>query len=97
MTAPSRLLPAQTRRQNLASAGSLISFGLVYIVVCSRFAVQEGVMKTEIGLSEAKTKLPELLRQVKAGESFTITNRGKAVAVLVPSASARGGHSCGSG
>ena len=54
-------------------------------------------MKTEIGLSEAKTKLPELLRQVKAGKSFTITNRGKAVAVLVPSASARGGHSCGSG
>ena len=46
-------------------------------------------MKTENGLSEAKTKLPELLRQVKAGKSFTITNRGKAVAELVPSAGAR--------
>lgn len=41
-------------------------------------------MKTEIGAYEAKTKLPELLRQVKAGKSFTITNRGEAVADLVP-------------
>lgn len=46
-------------------------------------------MKTEIGSYEAKTKLPELLRQVKAGKSFTITNRGKAIADLVPSAGAR--------
>ena len=42
-------------------------------------------MKTEIGSYEAKTKLPELLRQVKAGKSFTITNRGEAIADLVPS------------
>ena len=42
-------------------------------------------MKIEIGSYEAKTKLPELLREVKAGKSFTITNRGKAVADLVPS------------
>jgi prevent-host-death family protein len=41
-------------------------------------------MKTEIGSYEAKTKLPELLRQVQKGKSFTITNRGKAVAELVP-------------
>ena len=46
-------------------------------------------MKTEIGSYEAKTKLPELLRQVKAGKSFTITNRGEAVADLVPSAGAK--------
>ena len=46
-------------------------------------------MRTEIGSYEAKTKLPELLRQVKAGESFTITNRGEAIADLVPSAGAR--------
>ena len=46
-------------------------------------------MKIEIGSYEAKTKLPELLRQVKTGKSFTITNRGEAVADLVPSASAR--------
>ena len=45
-------------------------------------------MKTEIGAYEAKTKLPELLRQVKAGKQFTITNRGEAIADLVPSASA---------
>jgi prevent-host-death family protein len=42
-------------------------------------------MKTEIGAFEAKTRLPELLRQVKAGRRFTITNRGEAVADLVPS------------
>ncbi len=44
-------------------------------------------MKTEIGAYEAKTKLPELLRQVKAGKQFTITNRGEAIADLVPAES----------
>jgi prevent-host-death family protein len=42
-------------------------------------------LKIEIGSYEAKTKLPELLRQVKTGKSFTITNRGVAIADLVPS------------
>lgn len=46
-------------------------------------------MKIEIGSYEAKTKLPELLRQVKAGKSFTITNRGEAMADLVPSTGVR--------
>lgn len=46
-------------------------------------------MKTEIGSYEAKTQLPKLLRQVKAGKSFTITNRGEAVADLVPSTRAK--------
>lgn len=46
-------------------------------------------MKTQIGSYEAKTKLPELLRQVKAGKSFTITNRGEAIADLVPSKAKR--------
>lgn len=46
-------------------------------------------MKIEIGSYEAKTKLPELLRQVKSGVSFTITNRGEAIADLVPSVNAR--------
>ena len=46
-------------------------------------------MKTEIGAYEAKTKLPELLRQVRAGKQFTITNRGKAIADLVPCTSAK--------
>jgi len=46
-------------------------------------------MKNEIGAYDAKTRLPELLRQVKAGKRFTITNRGEAIADLVPSASAR--------
>lgn len=46
-------------------------------------------MKTQIGSYEAKTQLPKLLRQVKAGKSFTITNRGEAIADLVPSAGAK--------
>lgn len=41
-------------------------------------------MNTEIGSYEAKTRLPELLRAVRKGKSFTITNRGEAVAELVP-------------
>jgi prevent-host-death family protein len=44
-------------------------------------------MKTEVGAYKAKTKLPELLRQVQAGKRFTITNRGKAIADLIPSQS----------
>lgn len=43
----------------------------------------KGVCYTS-GITGAKTKLPELLRQVKSGKSFTITNRGKAIADLVP-------------
>ena len=42
----------------------------------------------EIGSYDAKTKLPEILRRVEAGESFTITNRGRPVADVVPSSSA---------
>ncbi|GAB4178168.1 MAG: hypothetical protein Kow0020_14180 [Wenzhouxiangellaceae bacterium] len=38
----------------------------------------------EIGSYDAKTKLPELLRQVRAGRRYTITVRGKPVAELVP-------------
>jgi prevent-host-death family protein len=38
----------------------------------------------EIGLFEAKTRLSELVRQVKAGESFIITQRGEPVAELSP-------------
>lgn len=41
-------------------------------------------MKIEIGAYEAKTKLPDLLRQVQHGKRFTITNRGKPVAELGP-------------
>ena len=41
--------------------------------------------KIEIGAYEAKTKLPELLRQVQAGKQFTITNRGRPIADLLPS------------
>jgi len=39
---------------------------------------------TTVGSFEAKTKLAELLDKVEAGETVTITRRGKAVAMLVP-------------
>ncbi len=43
----------------------------------------------EIGLSEAKTRLSELVRQVRAGETFVITHRGAPAAQLAPIASTR--------
>lgn len=42
-------------------------------------------MLEKIGSYDAKTKLPEILRRVEAGESFTITNRGKPIADMIPS------------
>ena len=39
---------------------------------------------TEIGIYEAKTHLSRLLKRVENGESFSITNRGRIVAVMVP-------------
>lgn len=41
-------------------------------------------MHIEVGSYKAKTKLPELLRGVQAGNRYTITLRGNAVADLVP-------------
>jgi antitoxin (DNA-binding transcriptional repressor) of toxin-antitoxin stability system len=41
-------------------------------------------MQIEVGSYEAKTKLPELLRGIQAGNRYTITLRGEAVADLVP-------------
>lgn len=40
-------------------------------------------MGITVGAFEAKTKLAELLDKVEAGETVTITRRGKAVAQLV--------------
>ena len=42
---------------------------------------------SEYGVYQAKSRLPDLLRQVQEGERVTITNRGRPVADLVPSAS----------
>lgn len=39
---------------------------------------------TPIGSYDAKTRLPELLREVEKGQSFVITNRGRPIAVLGP-------------
>lgn len=41
-------------------------------------------LNTKIGAFEVKTKLPELLRRLQTGERFTITNRGRPVAELLP-------------
>ena len=46
---------------------------------------------TAVGAYEAKTKLPELLRGVQAGERYTITHRGEPIAELVPVANRRHG------
>ena len=37
-----------------------------------------------IGAYEAKTKLPDLLRKVQAGQEVVISVRGRAVAMLTP-------------
>jgi prevent-host-death family protein len=42
------------------------------------------MMNIEVGSYEAKTKLPELLRDVQQGTRYTITLRGEAVAELLP-------------
>lgn len=46
-------------------------------------------MNIEIGSYEAKTKLPELLRGIQAGNRYTITLRGEPVADLVPAEGAK--------
>jgi len=46
----------------------------------------ETSMFVEVGSYDAKTRLPELLRKVEQGERFTITQRGRPIADLVPSA-----------
>lgn len=45
------------------------------------------MVKEEIGSYDAKTKLPELLRKVLKGQSFTVTKHGKPIADIVPSRS----------
>ena len=44
-------------------------------------------MLQRIGSYDAKTKPPEILRRVETGEAFTITNRGKPIADIIPSRS----------
>lgn len=49
-------------------------------------------MHTTIGLCEAGTRLPALLRAVRNGKTFTITHRGEPVAELIPVRRAADGH-----
>ncbi len=42
-------------------------------------------MSELIGAYDAKTNLPQILRRVEEGETFTITNRGRPVADIIPS------------
>ena len=39
---------------------------------------------TEIGLDEAKTNLSNLLKRIENGQRFSITNRGKVIALILP-------------
>ena len=39
---------------------------------------------SEIGAFEAKTRLPQLLQRVEAGERFVIIRHSRAVAELIP-------------
>ncbi len=41
-------------------------------------------MHREVGAYDAKTHLPQLLRDVEQGDRITITVRGKPIAELVP-------------
>ena len=47
-------------------------------------------MSREVGAYDAKTHLPQLLRDVERGDHVTITVRGKPVAELVPARRAGG-------
>ena len=51
--------------------------------------MNRAIVHAEIGSFEAKTRLPELLRAVQQGKSYTITLRGRAIADLVPSTLSR--------
>ena len=57
---------------------SKLVYKLVYI------DAWRNAVNIKVGSYEAKTKLPELLRGVQAGNHYTITLRGEAVAELVP-------------
>jgi len=46
-------------------------------------------MNIRVGAYEAKTKLPDLLRGVESGKSYTITHRGRIIAELVPPGDAK--------
>ena len=48
-----------------------------------------GAMNHRVGATEAGRKLPELLRGVQSGKSYTIMHRGRAIAELVPPGEAK--------
>ena len=41
----------------------------------------------EIGSYDAKTHLPEILRDVERGETYVVTRRGRAIARIIPAGS----------
>lgn len=46
--------------------------------------------KIEIEFRELKSRLPEILDRVRAGEAFTVTERGEPVADILPRGSVSG-------
>ncbi|WP_235864914.1 type II toxin-antitoxin system Phd/YefM family antitoxin [Pseudothauera lacus] len=65
--------------------GAWLSLDICRLVFKLVYAHSKGmIMNIKVGSYEAKTKLPELLRGIQAGNRYTITLRGEAVADLVP-------------
>lgn len=42
------------------------------------------MVQIRVGIRELKSKLGEYLRRVKAGETITVTERGKTIGLIIP-------------
>ncbi len=67
-----------------ANVDSDKDFVLVYNLVYSHICEGTFMQLQPIGSYETKTHLADLLRRVRLGQGFTITQRGEPVADLVP-------------
>jgi prevent-host-death family protein len=74
------------RLPRLGAGINLTHSGLNTRLGCVSKKASKKLMQT-FDIYEAKTRLNELLKRVQRGERLTITNRGVAVADLIPSAS----------
>lgn len=77
-------VPRDPAAPALSQARTAESIACRLVCKWSMQAAESSAMNPEIGSCEAKTRLPGLLREVRKGKSFTITNRGEPVAELVP-------------
>jgi prevent-host-death family protein len=76
------------RRQGALTTGcARANIGLILDQLKHARPTPEAIM-TEVGIYELKTRISEIVRSVQAGESFTVTRRGRPVCALVPLAEA---------